>query len=55
VTESGGAAPCGNVDLTVRLQLGADSETHVGIKSDRTDVRGLPDGVRAIGSKQSFE
>lgn len=55
VTESGGAAPCGDVELTVRLQLGADSETHVGIRSDRTDIRALPDGVRAIGSKQSFE
>lgn len=55
VTESGGAAPCGDVDLTVRLQLGADSETHVGIRSDRSDVRALPDGVREVGSKQSFE
>lgn len=55
VTDSGEAAPCGNVDLSVRLQLGADSETHVSVRSDRTDVRELPDGVREIGTKQSFE
>lgn len=55
VTESGGAAPCGNVDLAVRLQLGGDSETHVRIQSDRSDVRALPDAVTDVGPKQSLD
>jgi N-acyl homoserine lactone hydrolase len=55
VTETGGAAPCGDVDLGVRLQLGADSETHVRIQSERSDVRELPPGVTDVGPKQSLD
>lgn len=55
VTDDGGAAPCGDVDLTVRLQLGADSETHVTVGSQRSDVRELPNGVRDVGAKQSLK
>lgn len=51
----GGAEPCGDVGLTVRLQFGADSETHVGVRSDRTDVRDLPPSVRDVSTRQSLD
>lgn len=55
VTDAGEAVPCGNVDLTVRLQLGSENETHVRVQNGRTDVRDLPDSVRDIAHKQSLE
>lgn len=55
VRDDGGAAPCSDVELTVRLQLGADSETHVTVGSQRSDGRDLPDGVREVGAKQSLD
>lgn len=50
-----GAEPCGDVGLTVRLQFGGGSETHVGVWSDRTDVRDLPPAVRDVSTRQSLD
>lgn len=55
VSDEGAAEPCGDVDLGVRLQLGADSETHVRVESDRGDLRDLPAGVRDVRAKQSLD
>lgn len=55
VTDEGGAAPCGDVELSLRMQMSADSETHVRVRSDRTDTRTLPASVRDVGPKQSFD
>lgn len=55
VTDDGGAEPCGDVDLSIRLRLGRDAETRVRVESDRTDLRELPDSVRVIGPKLSFD
>lgn len=55
VTDAGGAAPCGDVDLAVRLQFGGDSETHVRVQSHRTDIREPPESVRDLSTKQSLE
>jgi len=55
VTEDGGAQPCGDVDLSVRLQLGADSETVVTAESARADVAGYPENVRDVSARQSFD
>lgn len=55
VTADGGADPCGDVELTVRLQLGGDSETHVRVGSDRSGTRELPGAVRDVSTRQSLE
>ncbi len=54
VDDNGCVTPCDDVGLTVRLQLDADSETHVTIGGQRSDVRALPSGVRDLGTKQSL-
>lgn len=52
VDTDGGAGPCGDVELTVRLQVGAGVGTRVTASSDRGALRPLPEFVhdRTIGS-----